>query len=129
MKYQKQKRIKVTNKNSKKHHNIARSHDVQHFNENNLLIKVPQHYAGSLYDTYCKFCFAFHWQLESMNSCCKRGKVKLPKFKIPPKTIVDLIEKNDKYLVNYNNSLAFTSMGFDEIKSGYSPIFKIQGKL
>ena len=57
--------------------NIARSCDVQYFNENNINSKVKPHYAGLLSDVCCKYCEAFRHKDESDAICCKRGGVKV----------------------------------------------------
>ena len=69
-----------------------------------------------------------NWKLFAV----KKGKVRLPPFKIPPKVIQDLYQCNSfiEKLVSYNNALALTSLGCSEIKQlGFNPIFKIKGKL
>ena len=44
---------------SKQIQNIARSCDVQSFKENDILCKISQHYAGLLFDNWCKWCNAY----------------------------------------------------------------------
>ena len=68
--------------------------------------------------------------------CCKAGKVGLQSVPEPPTHIKHLfhITKSGHHFLNhtkaYNNALALASLGCDEIVApGYSPIFKIQGKL
>ena len=62
----------ITKRTSKHLTNIARSCDVQFFNENDIITKVQPHNAGSLYDEYCKHCKAFRWKEESQTICCKK---------------------------------------------------------
>ena len=71
---------------------IARHCDVEDFNENYVLSKIRQHYAGSLFDKWCKYCNAYRWTGESESICCKKGNVRLPPLKSPPKDIQDLYQ-------------------------------------
>ena len=111
---------------------IARYTDVDYFNEQEVLSKFPQHYGGSLYDNCCMHCKAYRWNNESGSMCCKNGKVSLPHLQNPPEAIQALYENNyflDK-LVWYNNALSLTSLGCKKAAiKGFSPIFKIQGKM
>ena len=110
--------------------NIARSCDVQYFNENDIISKVNPHYAGLLSDVCCKYCKAFRYKDESDAICCKRGGVKVASTKEPPEPISNLINSQDKNLVQINDSFSFTSLGCNQnLLPGYNPIFKIQGKI
>ena len=119
-------------KRSVKLYNIARHCDVKDFDETFFFSTFKQHYAGSLFDSYCPYCKAYRWTSELTSICCKNGKISLPEIQNPPETIVNLYKSNSflEKLVWYNNALALTSLGCSEVRyPGFNPIFKIQGKL
>jgi len=81
-------------------------------------------------DNLCPFCSAYHWLSERVSStsaqhpefemCCQRGKIKLSGLSTPPQPLYNLFVGNDpegqqfrQNIVQYNASLAFTSMGVD----------------
>lgn len=78
-------------------------------------------------DIKCSFCGAMHWIKEKTSgtivnpvfeSCCKGGKVDIPRLQSPPQLLRDLYtgvhEKSTHFLNNlrqYNSAFAFTSFG------------------
>ena len=122
--------IHSTKRVSKKLADIARSCDVQNFNEQKIISIIKPHYAGLLNEDCCVYCKAYRFRDESKNNCCKQGKVHISSPRIPPKPINDLFETANKDIVQWNNAFAFTSLGCTQhILPGYNPTFKIQGKV
>jgi Helitron helicase-like domain at N-terminus len=97
----------------------------------------------------CSHCHALHWSDERVSSsrigepefqmCCAKGKIKLPPLRIPPMPLYNLFTGDDHEakefranIVQYNASLAFTSLG---VKVDHSilgqgpPVFRIHGEL
>lgn len=107
-----------------------------------------QHDIGFM-DTLCPFCGAYHWIQERVTStslrnpqfemCCQCGKIKISLLSIPPQPLYDLfIDQSAEALdfrqniVQYNASLAFTSMGVDidhSVSGRGPPVFRIHGEL
>lgn len=97
----------------------------------------------------CPFCHAFHWIEERVSStsihnpefesCCQRGKVKLPALRVPPTELYNLFVDDSpqardfrKHMVQYNAAMAFTSLGVDIDRSFLTPgppVFRIHGEL
>jgi hypothetical protein len=100
-------------------------------------------------DTLCPFCRAYHWIDERVTSsslrnpqfemCCQRGKIKISLLSIPPQPLYDLFVDHSaealdfrRNIVQYNASLAFTSMGVDidrSVSGRGPPVFRIHGEL
>ena len=97
----------------------------------------------------CSKCGALHWKDEQSaestravkvwESCCKKGKVQIPKLQDPPQLLKDLLkgehEKSAHFLEHlrqYNATFAFTSFGAAETTSdsgrGVS-LFQVHGEL
>ena len=97
----------------------------------------------------CLFCYAFHWIEERVSSssirnpefesCCQRGKVKLPALRVPPTELYNLFVDDSpqardfrKNIVQYNAAMAFTLLGVKIDRSFVTPgppVFCIHGEL
>ena len=109
---------------------------------NDTLSSVPEsrisHYCGSLFKSpCCAHCRAYRWAGERDSLCCCKGKVNLDPLPEPPSEMVVLFDVSRQsgstlleHIRAYNNALALASLGCNEVcMQGFSPNFKIQGKL
>jgi hypothetical protein len=107
-----------------------------------------ERHSLSAFDKVCQFCRALHWIEEQIDassiahpqysSCCERGTISLPSFEDPPEPLYSLLaapqsklspELNAKLdhesfhvnIRNYNNALAFTSLGVAVDHSVWGP--------
>ncbi len=110
--------------------------DIDYFVEGDFLLAQRHHELPNLYDArnVCPHCRAYRWKEERPGFCCMNGKVQLNPLPPAPPEIQQLYRVGGpKFLDNlraYNNALALASLGCSEHRmAGFSPTFKIQGKL
>ncbi|KZS09596.1 Uncharacterized protein APZ42_026140, partial [Daphnia magna] len=103
---------------------------------------VPVHHSGKM-DEICNYCGARHFKGEKASDqkfsiCCSKGKVILPPPKGCPELLYHLFTNNHpksphfiKMIRNYNNALAFASMGAQiDYLPGRGPYcFRIHGQM
>ena len=101
----------------------------------------------------CKHCNVMFWYSERnkkdtyknkepiYSNCCKNGTIKIPKYRDPPKFLLNLLQNRDQpvskhffqKIRQYNSLFSFTSMGatiINEINKGDGPyVFKINGQI
>lgn len=122
------------------------------FAQLNIFCFILQEYYDDEDPTYtCNHCGAFMWLGERINKrvvskqtpvftlCCKQGKVKVPKLKDPPKTLLVLLYNGDEkskhfreFIRAYNMLFAFTSLGGhidNSVNDGKGPyLFQLSGE-
>ncbi|XP_057375160.1 uncharacterized protein LOC130696096 [Daphnia carinata] len=103
---------------------------------------VPFHHCGQM-DEVCHYCGARHFKGEKMSErkfriCCSKGKVILPPPRECPELLYHLFTNSHpksphflKMIRNYNNALAFASMGAQiDSPPGRGPYcFRIHGQI
>ncbi|KZR96590.1 Uncharacterized protein APZ42_008990, partial [Daphnia magna] len=103
---------------------------------------VPVHHCGKM-DEICNYCGARHFKGEKASDrkfsiCCSKGKVILPPPKDCPELLYHLFTNNHpksphfiKMIRNYNNALAFASMGaqIDHLPGRGPYCFRIHGQM
>lgn len=110
--------------------------DVLLFSESDFPHELSHHELPSLYtaNNVCSFCNAYRWKEERPGICCKKGMVRLDQLPQPPSELLRLYDTGGSTFLNnlraYNNALALASIGCSEqIMHGFSPTFKVQGKV
>ena len=119
-------------------HSIGCSIAPLSFEEESIPESLKSHYCGSLFKSpCCAHCQAYRWAGERNSLCCCKGKVNLDPLPEPPSEVVLLFNASSQsgstlleHIRAYNNALALASLGCNEVcMQGFSPNFKIQGKL
>ena len=119
-------------------HSIGCSIAPLSFEEESIPESLKSHYCGSLFKSpCCAHCQAYCWAGERNSLCCCKGKVNLDPLPEPPSEVVLLFNASSQsgstlleHIRAYNNALALASLGCNEVcMQGFSPNFKIQGKL
>ena len=87
-------------------------------------------------DQECPHCHALKFRGETGSSCCLEGKIDLEPFPLPPETILQLWQSQDrkstlfrKHCRVINNAVCLSSIIVKERRVGYTPSVIFQGKM